>query len=649
VDCERNKAKVNDPKRIGAVILRADGSAAKVPGLSTSSLSGGHLCVDCPKPVCDDEDKFPDYTKTCTWGTNPLVTALRARSLPPKPPVKVKWEKSVTDISRTGQGKYCKPCQVRWVLSFWGCAANGDCESVQRCLPTEALIQCGTNVVPYVNEGLGQCMDLASLGLPTSAEEFAADWSGCGGGSFNGNFAIGLPMQFPYVLSGGGDGSHVQTGYEQGASNVMRYPFRTVAAATAKFYTIACPVAVAECECEAGFTPVVPTACTEDSGVNSCRACSNALLTGPQGADIRHHNAVCSPSSRRRLGRSEGGLPDDNRAGVHAEAETTPLQLPCADGKLWWACSTYGADLVRAATARRKLVAASSSLWNSTDEPSQLPLSPTPIAAAAASEHTKSAPYAHLRPKLTQQRFPRRTSVEESSLDDYNDVDTLLARQHARIAMSDDDLLSPSLATRLRRAPSVISSAMQPHGRRLQATKEDALCFGDLTAGMLLFPPYEVTVFQVEFSTPIWYAPPLTLGGAVRFYAAFGVRLSGQLCMIAMKISIGLTPEISMNVAVDVFLQIVVIRGGVTLDVELMKFGLQPVGIVSLKTGFTAKTEIYFIMSGPNLCIKGYVAFPGMPHSYLSCTFMQGSRLPYCACRRQVLPWHPVRRLLVQP
>ena len=177
--------------------------------------------------------------------------------------------------------------------------------------------------------------------------------------------------------------------------------------------------------------------------------------------------------------------------------------------------------------------------------------------------------------------------------------------------MSDDDLLDPSLATRLRRAPSVISGAMQPHGRRLQATKEDALCFGDLTAGALLFPPYEVTIFEVEFSTPIWYAPPLTLGGAVRFYAAFGVRLSGQLCMLAMKISIGLTPEISMNVAVDVFLQIIAIRGGVTLDVELMKFGLQPVGIVSVKTGFTAKTEIYFIMSGPNLCIKGYVAFPG--------------------------------------
>ena len=75
VDCERNKAKVNDPKRNGAVILRADGSAAKVPGLSTSSLGDGNVCSDCPTPVCDDDDKFPDYTKTCTVHTASLSNA----------------------------------------------------------------------------------------------------------------------------------------------------------------------------------------------------------------------------------------------------------------------------------------------------------------------------------------------------------------------------------------------------------------------------------------------------------------------------------------------------------------------------------------------------------------------------------------------
>ena len=70
-----------------------------------------------------------------------MVTAARARGLPPKPPVKVDWRKSVTDISRAGQSRYCKPCQLRWVLNFWGCGAGGDCESVLKCTPTEALIE----------------------------------------------------------------------------------------------------------------------------------------------------------------------------------------------------------------------------------------------------------------------------------------------------------------------------------------------------------------------------------------------------------------------------------------------------------------------------------------------------------------------------
>ena len=126
-----------------------------------------------------------------------------------------------------------------------------------------------------------------------------------------------------------------------------------------------------------------------------------------------------------------------------------------------------------------------------------------------------------------------------------------------------------------------------------------------------LFSPIEKELFYIEFTFPLWSAPPIRIGGSVSFTASFGVSLGGRACLADRKVEMVLTPEASLSVralattsangrvwcevtcgdatrvqvAASVFLDLIVVRGGIEMDIKLVTIGVQPVGIVSLKDG----------------------------------------------------------------
>ena len=65
-----------------------------------------------------------------------------------------------------------------------------------------------------------------------------------------------------------------------------------------------------------------------------------------------------------------------------------------------------------------------------------------------------------------------------------------------------------------------------------------------------LFAPIKKEIFYLEFTFPIWSAPPLKIGGSVGFTASFGVSLGGRACLEDRKVEMVLTPEASLSVRV---------------------------------------------------------------------------------------------------
>ena len=63
-----------------------------------------------------------------------------------------------------------------------------------------------------------------------------------------------------------------------------------------------------------------------------------------------------------------------------------------------------------------------------------------------------------------------------------------------------------------------------------------------------LFEPVRKELFHIEFTYPIWAAPPLRIGGSVSFTAGFGVSLGGRACLEDRKVEMVLTPEATLSV-----------------------------------------------------------------------------------------------------
>ena len=126
-----------------------------------------------------------------------------------------------------------------------------------------------------------------------------------------------------------------------------------------------------------------------------------------------------------------------------------------------------------------------------------------------------------------------------------------------------------------------------------------------------LFTPIQKELFYIEFMFPIWTPPPVNIGGSIGFSASFGVSMGGRACIADRKIEVVLTPEASLSVraslqrentrtescgrliamarraqvTASIFLDLTVIRGGIEMDIQLVKIGIQPVGVVSIKDG----------------------------------------------------------------
>ena len=63
-----------------------------------------------------------------------------------------------------------------------------------------------------------------------------------------------------------------------------------------------------------------------------------------------------------------------------------------------------------------------------------------------------------------------------------------------------------------------------------------------------LFAPIEKEIFYLEFTFPIWSAPPIKIGGSVGFIASFGTSLGGRACLADRRVEMVLTPEATLAV-----------------------------------------------------------------------------------------------------
>ena len=52
-----------------------------------------------------------------------------------------------------------------------------------------------------------------------------------------------------------------------------------------------------------------------------------------------------------------------------------------------------------------------------------------------------------------------------------------------------------------------------------------------------------------------------------------------------MRCSVASNPWCGAQVTASVFLDIVVARGGIEMDIQLVKIGIQPMGVISIKDG----------------------------------------------------------------
>ena len=110
---------------------------------------------------------------------------------------------------------------------------------------------------------------------------------------------------------------------------------------------------------------------------------------------------------------------------------------------------------------------------------------------------------------------------------------------------------------------------------------------------------------------PILAVPPLIIGGAIRVTATLGIKLGGRLCLLDRKVEVQVTPQIGLEIGADVFVQVLVVRGGISFELQLFSFGLGFLGGVVARDGFSASTDIFTVMVGPRFCLMAFVAFPG--------------------------------------
>ena len=191
-------------------------------------------------------------------------------------------------------------------------------------------------------------------------------------------------------------------------------------------------------------------------------------------------------------------------------------------------------------------------------------------------------------------------SVFDPYAEDTTENTMLANRQLVQSDPSSDPFYDPD-------RPSGLSCDDADAGRGRRLSEGDDLCFGDLD-GVPLMEPIEKILFQFEFTFPIWMAPPISIGGAIKFEAVFGLNLGGQLCLTTMKATLALTPSVTLKLDADVFLDIKIARAGITFSFQMFKLAIQPLGILSIKEGFKTSTEVWLIMEGPVFCLAAFVA-----------------------------------------
>ena len=662
-DCSTNQNH-NDPARTTAITHQPGGEARDAQG-------GRSRCAACPKPQCKPNEKFPDYTKHCTWKLHSSIDK------------KVEWGRTNRELGFMGtMPNTCVDCEKRFSSSAYYECGSGQCTSVPACnRNTDVLLGCGDT--SGSNKGLGKCVTFTQMAnVPHSLIDFKNEFKSKRPCADYG----GKTYEVPWIVS---QEKAVKV-WNQAKSLVVGKMLSTEADAKRALLTKACTI-IERCKCKPNYTPRAPEYCKN--------YCSNFLL---------RNRASCPKCQVEQCTNGEGGLLDDEKVVCIWEAPPPPPGPPVAyydDGwdyvppegfssqgssKAGGASQTGGEDPWRnedpwdqnpfGGLFGRRLHGEEwddeqpeewryDSAIGSADQPS------TPAARFSLSEHRTSnhsfdstaaamlsngdggGGAAEFGSFLSEEAWLRHVHMELSgtnSVDGWlseeawmqqaqgatGEVHVGLSRIKRRLMPEgDDDLLAnfdpmvnpeaheEEAQDEVEHGRRILEAGRQGRRRRLAFTRptrstagagsmpaynSDGQCFGSIDGnpysgasfmkqgkedddddedegknrrkkgkmkdGEHLIPPTEEELADKEFRHPIWAAPPLVLGGKIYFDAGFGVQLQGELCLQYRRMALGITPFVKVLVGVDVYLELVFIRGGI--EFELMLFRVRWAGSV---------------------------------------------------------------------
>jgi hypothetical protein len=148
-----------------------------------------------------------------------------------------------------------------------------------------------------------------------------------------------------------------------------------------------------------------------------------------------------------------------------------------------------------------------------------------------------------------------------------------------------------------------VSASFDAEGRRASEEKAPNGCIlfeYPLMDGFVIKPFPDITF-------KLYLHPLLVVGGSIGASVTFGFDLFGEICMEQMSLKLTPTPSVRLRLIVEIFVELLVIRGGLRLDADLLGIRLEPTIGMSFKSGFDVAGKIDLVLEPIKLCLSAFV------------------------------------------
>lgn len=145
----------------------------------------------------------------------------------------------------------------------------------------------------------------------------------------------------------------------------------------------------------------------------------------------------------------------------------------------------------------------------------------------------------------------------------------------------------------------------------LQSGLKDLLCFGSDAEGdgTPIFQEYDITIFGFPIKFPL--VPfVLSLVGRIRAGVVISAEAAGRFCLLKKNADVSTTPIIALQVACDLYLEVLVVRGGISMELQVIRVGVRPVGTLELTTGVKGGSDVFLVFYPPTIAIMAFLEYP---------------------------------------